>query len=79
MFQREKLVRYKNMHELTAKIAPWTSLVLRSDLGDMPLLVPLERPVVMSPEQRQAYIQMVAQHLAESDEGESPRRTPGRA
>lgn len=68
--QREKLVRYKNMNELTARIAPWTSLVLRSELGDMPLLVPLERPVVMSEKQRRAYIQMVAQHLAEVEDTE---------
>jgi len=70
MMQREKLVRYKNLDELTERIAPWTSLVMRPDLGDMPLLTPLERPVVMSTAQRQAYIQMVAQHLAEVEDTE---------
>jgi hypothetical protein len=70
MFQREKLVRYKNLDELTERIAPWTSLVLRSDLDDMPKLIRTERPVVMSTKQRQTYIQMVAQHLAEVEDGE---------
>jgi len=70
MRQRERVVRYKNLDELTGRISKWTSLVLRSELGDMPLLVPIERPVVMSAAQRQAYIQMVAEHLAEVEDTE---------
>ncbi len=68
--QRERVVRYKNLDELTKRIAPWTSLVMRSDLEDMPELIPLERPVVMSETQRRAYIQMVADHLAEVEDVE---------
>jgi hypothetical protein len=68
--QRERVVQYKNMPELTARIAPWTSLVMRSELGDMPELIRTERPVVMSEKQRRAYIQMVAQHLAEVEDVE---------
>ena len=69
MHQREKLVAYKNLGELTKRIAPWTSLVMRAELGDMPELIRIERPVVMSEKQRQTYIQMVADHLAEVEEG----------
>jgi superfamily II DNA/RNA helicase len=68
--QRERIVRYQNLDELTTRIAPWSSLVMRSDLGDMPSLIRTERPVVMSEKQRQAYVQMVAQHLAEVEDQE---------
>lgn len=67
-FQRERLVRYKNLPELTTRIAPWTSLVMRSELDDMPELMRIERPVVMSDKQRTAYLQMVETHLAEVEE-----------
>lgn len=67
-FQRERLVRYKNLPELTTRIAPWTSLVMRSELGDMPELMRIERPVIMSDKQRTAYLQMVETHLAEVEE-----------
>src|ERR1700726_4635959 len=57
---RKKVDKYINMDELTRKIARWTSLVLRGDLGDMPELLRTERVVVMSDKQRKAYMQMVA-------------------
>lgn len=63
--QRERIVRYKNMDELTKEIGGWSSLVLRKELGDMPELIRTERPVVMSDAQRKAYIQLVATHLTE--------------
>ena len=66
--QRERVVRYKNLDELTKRVAGWSSLVLRSELGDMPELIRTERPVVMSDLQRKAYIQMVAEHLAEVED-----------
>lgn len=68
--RRKRVAQYKNIPELTARIAQWSSLVLRSELGDMPNLIRTERPVVMSEMQRQAYIQMVAQNLAEVEDGE---------
>lgn len=64
--QRMKVDHYVNLPELTEKIAEWTSLVLRSELKGMPkVLPPIERPVVMNEGQRQAYLTMVAKHLAE--------------
>ena len=66
--QRMKVKKYKNLDELTEKIAGWSSLVLREELGDMPELIRTERPVVMSDLQRKAYIQMVAEHLAEVED-----------
>lgn len=66
--QRMKIKRYKNLDQLTERIAEWSSLVLRSDLGDMPELIRTERPVVMGDKQRTAYLQMVADHLAQVED-----------
>ena len=66
--QRLKVKRYKNLDELTGHIAKWSSLVLRSELGDMPELIRTERPVVMGEAQRKAYLQMVADHLAQVED-----------
>ena len=66
----KKVANYKNLDELTRKISKWSSLVLREELGDMPALVRTERPVVMSDSQRKAYLQMVAEHLAEIGDDE---------
>jgi len=66
--QREKVKRYLNLDQLTREIAKWSSLVLRSELGDMPELIRTERPVVMGEVQRKAYLQMVADHLAEVED-----------
>src|SRR5579864_2159262 len=77
MRTRKKVEKYKNLDELTAKIAKWSSLVLRGDLKDMPDLIQTERPVVMSDEQRKAYIQMVAVHLAEVEDGEVAAKDAG--
>jgi hypothetical protein len=64
--QRMAVDHYINLDELTRKIAEWTSLVLRSELKGMPkVLPPIERPIVMNEPQRQAYLTMVAKHLAE--------------
>jgi hypothetical protein len=61
----EKIARYKNIPELRKAVGRWSSLVLRSDLGDMPELIRTERPVEMSEVQRKAYREMVARHLLE--------------
>lgn len=74
---RLKVEKYINLDELTSKIAPWTSLVLRSELGDMPDLIRTERPVVMSDPQRAAYLQMVALHLAQVEDTEIPAPDAG--
>lgn len=66
----EKIARYKNLDQLKRKIAQWSSLVLREELGDMPSLIRTERPVVMSEAQRVAYVEMVKRHLLEV--GEEP-------
>lgn len=61
----QQLKGYRNMPELTASLAPWSSVVLREDIPDMPALIRTERPVVMSDVQRVAYREMVARHLVE--------------
>jgi hypothetical protein len=63
--QRPKLKGYRNMEELRAKMARFSSVVLRSDVEDMPELLRIDRPVVMSEIQRRAYLEMVARHLVE--------------
>jgi len=60
-----KLAEYKNMDELRSRLAPWSSVVLRSELHDMPALIRTERPVIMSEVQRRAYLTMVSHHLVE--------------
>jgi hypothetical protein len=74
---RKKVEKYINLPKLTRDIARWTSLVLRSDLGDMPELLRTERPVVMSDKQRKAYLQMVALHLAEVEDSEVTAKDAG--
>lgn len=77
MRTRKKVAKYLNLDELTARIAKWSNLVLRGDLKDMPELIPTERPVVMNDAQRKAYIQMVAVHLAEVEDGEVAAKDAG--
>lgn len=67
--QYMKLAGYKNMDELRGKIAPWTSVVIREDIADMPELIPVERLVVMSDKQRKAYLEMVSHHIVAMDQG----------
>lgn len=61
----KKIARFKNMDELRDLMAQWSSVVLREDVGNMPKLWPIDRPVVMSDLQRRAYIEMVSRHLVE--------------
>lgn len=61
----KKIVGYKNLDELRALMAQWSSVVLREDIGDMPELIKTERIVIMSEAQRRAYLEMVSRHLVE--------------
>lgn len=62
---RKKVESYKNLDELRDKIAPWSSVVLRSDVKDMPDLLRTERIIMLSEKQRKAYLEMVSRHLIE--------------
>jgi hypothetical protein len=62
---REVITGYQNMDELRASMAQWSSVVVRSDIHDMPELLRTERPVVMSDKQRLAYLEMVGRHIVE--------------
>lgn len=61
----DRVAKYINLDELCAKVAKWSSLVLREDLKDMPPLLRMERPVVMTDKCRLAYLEMVQRHMAE--------------
>lgn len=61
----KKIKCYRNMDELRDLMAPWASVVLREDVGDMPELLRTERIVVMSEKQRDAYLEMVSRHMVE--------------
>jgi hypothetical protein len=61
----KKLKEYKNLDELRELISPYTSVVLRDEVDDMPELIRVDRPVVMSEPQRRQYLDMVARHLVE--------------
>jgi hypothetical protein len=65
----KKLKCYKNLDELQAKMAQWSSVVTRDDVEGMPELLRTERIVVMSETQRRAYLEMVSRHLVEIGDG----------
>lgn len=46
---------YRNLDILQARMAPYSSVVLRADCEDLPPLVPRVRHVEMSPEQKRVY------------------------
>ena len=64
---RMKVEGYRNLDELTRKMSPWTSLVMRSDLHDMPRLIETERPVILSTLQRRVYLELVQEFMTEVD------------
>lgn len=64
------VVGYKNLDELREIIAPFTSVVLRSDCEDMPPLLNVERFVVMSEKQRKAYLELASHHVMTLRDGE---------
>jgi len=63
--QFKKIKAYRHLDELRDKMAPWSSVVLRSDVSGMPALLTTDRIVVMSDLQRRAYLEMVSRHLVE--------------
>lgn len=65
----EHIVGYRHLPQLRSELAKWSSVVLRSDLGDMPELIRTERPVVMSEKQRTAYTEMVTKFLIDTADG----------
>lgn len=61
-----RVVGYQNTEELRERISKWSSVVLREEIQDMPpLLPPIDRPIIMSDLQRQAYLELVAKNLLE--------------
>ncbi len=50
-----RLIGYRNLDDLQRRMAPFTSVVLRSDCSDLPDVVPEERLIEMSPEQKKVY------------------------
>lgn len=60
-----KVKAYKNLDEIKDMLAGYASVVLRDQVKGMPELLSTERLVVMSDEQRRAYLEMVSRHLVE--------------
>ena len=61
------LKEYKNLDELRERMAPWSSVVLRSDCHDLPDVVPRTRRVELSDEQRRLYRELHGQFVLELD------------
>ncbi|QNN99787.1 hypothetical protein P67b_00028 [Ruegeria phage Tedan] len=53
-----KLKEYRNLEELRDKMAPLSSVVLRSDCNDLPDLIQITRQVDLTEEQKQAYAEL---------------------
>jgi hypothetical protein len=75
----KKIIAYKNMDELRGLMAPYSSVVLRGDVRDMPELLRTERIVAMSELQRDAYLEMVSRHLVEIGDNEAVTAIDGGA
>lgn len=65
----KKITSYQNLDELRGMLAPYASVVLRKDIGDMPELLRVDRPVVMSEKQRRAYLEMVNKFILDVEGG----------
>lgn len=63
--QYPKLKEYKHLDELRAKIAPLTSVVLRTDCHDLPALVPDRRTIELTEEQKRVYRELQSQYRLE--------------
>ncbi len=61
----EKLVSYRNLDELRDKMAPWSSVVLRSDCNDLPDLIRRTRSISINDEQVRVYRELRDQFLLE--------------
>lgn len=73
----QAIADYQNLEELRERMAPWSSVVLRSDVDDMPEVVPVDVPVYLSAKQADAYRRLVDEWLCEIDEGSSVEVTDG--
>ena len=62
-----KLDRYVNLDELQERMAPWSSVVLRSDCNDLPDLVRRTRQVELSDEQARLYRELHRQFILDVD------------
>lgn len=65
-----KLTGFKNLHVLRERMAPHSSVILRSDCEDLPPLLPRRRKVKLSPEQKHVYEQTEHAIRIEIDRGE---------
>lgn len=65
-----QITDYQNLDELTAAMAKMTSVVLRSECGDLPDLVDEPLYFEMAPEQKRLYNQLVLKALARLDGGD---------
>lgn len=61
------LKEYRNLDELQERMAPWSSVVLRSDCHDLPDLVRRTRDVAMSDEQLRLYRELHRTFVLEVD------------
>ena len=59
-----------NMDELRERMAAWSSVVMREDCNDMPILLPVTRDVVMTERQVLAYRQMAQEMVLSIEDGE---------
>jgi hypothetical protein len=64
-----KLVEFKNLDDLRARMAKFTSVVLREECHDMPDLLPEERRITPSEEQMKAYRDLHESIMVEVERG----------
>jgi hypothetical protein len=64
-----KLVGFKNLEDLRARMAPYSSVVLREDCADLPDVRPERRAVQLSPEQERVYRDVEEQIRIEVEAG----------
>lgn len=73
----DKLTGYRNMEELRARMAEWSSVVLREDCEDMSGLIYDERTVLITDRQASAYKSLVEDFLLELEHSEVGALEPG--
>jgi hypothetical protein len=64
-----RLKTYKNLDILQERMAPYSSVVLRSDCHDLPPIDVRRRPVAMSPEQKRVYREVLEQTEVDVGDG----------
>lgn len=68
--KQRAVVDYKNLDELQSKIGKWSSLVMRSDVDDMPELLPGRAEFELTRAQKDLHNALVRGALARLDSGE---------